>query len=177
MKKLITLLLTALLLFASSSNAAGALEDAAKAYEAKNYTQAIKLYKPLALKGNENAQFSLGIMYNEGKGVPQDYAEAVKWFKLAAEQNGVRVESRFDKLAMKFGALSPQYYLGIMYREGHGVTQDYAIAHMWFNLAAALGYKDAGEMRDKISKKMTEHQIAEAQKLARECLARNYKGC
>ena len=51
-------------------------------------------------------------MYFHGKGVPQDYAEAVKWFRLAADQ----------------GDAGAQSILGVMYDEGHGVPQDYAEA-------------------------------------------------
>ena len=52
--------------------------------------------------------------------------------------------------------------------EGRGVPQDYAIAHMWLNLAAAGGNKDAAEFRDALAAEMTPAQIAEAQSLARE---------
>jgi TPR repeat protein len=55
-----------------------------------------------------------------------------------------------------------------MYAQGQGVPQDYVPAHMWFDLAAAQGEKDATELRDSLAKKMTPAQIAEAQKLARE---------
>jgi hypothetical protein len=48
---------------------------------------------------------------------------------------------------------------------------------MWFNLAAAQGHADAVNNRDVIATKMSPEQLAEAQKLARECLARKYKGC
>ena len=58
------------------------------------------------------AQISLGIMYANGQGVPQDYAEAVKWFRLAADQ----------------GDATAQFNLGIMYAKGQGVPQDYAEA-------------------------------------------------
>ncbi len=62
-------------------------------------------------------------MYHEGQGVPQDYAEAVKWFRLAAEQ----------------GNADGQYVLGSMYYKGHGVPQDYAEAVKWYRLAAEQG--------------------------------------
>jgi uncharacterized protein len=55
-----------------------------------------------------------------------------------------------------------------MYGAGLGVPQDYALAHMWVNLAAAGGHKDAVKNRDIVAAKMTPAQIAEAQKLARE---------
>ncbi len=66
------------------------------------------------------------------------------------------------------GDAGAQNNLGLMYREGQGVTQDYVQAHMWYNIAAAQGEKRLGELRDLLSKEMTPAQIAEAQKLARE---------
>ena len=93
-------------------------------------------------------------MYDDGQGVPQDYAEAVKWYRLAAEQ----------------GLPRAQLSLGVMYFEGHGVPLDYVRAHMWFNLSAAQGMSLAPKNRDIVAKRMTPAQIAEAQKLAREWL-------
>jgi hypothetical protein len=48
---------------------------------------------------------------------------------------------------------------------------------MWFNIAASSGDTDAVKKRDIIAKRMTSAQIAEAQKLARECVRKNYEGC
>ena len=92
------------------------------------------------------------VMYGNGHGVPQNYAEAVKWFRLAADQ----------------GDADTQYSLGLMYTKGEGVPQDYVRAHMWFNLSAAQGNQVAAGERDHFAKRMTPAQIAEAQKLARE---------
>jgi len=98
----------------------------------------------------------LGIMYANGRGVPQDYAEAMKWCRLAAEQGYARA----------------QYMLGIMYANGRGVPQNDVQAHMWFNLAAsrapASERDEAIKMRNVAASNMTPEQIAEAQKLARE---------
>jgi TPR repeat protein len=55
-----------------------------------------------------------------------------------------------------------------LYGTGQGVPQDYVKAHMWFNLAAAGGHKNAVKARDMTAARMTAAQIAEAQKLARE---------
>jgi len=55
-----------------------------------------------------------------------------------------------------------------MYAHGQGVPQDFVSAHMWFNLAAARGGKNAEEWRAIVAQLMTLEQIAEAQKLARE---------
>ena len=64
-----------------------------------------------------------------------------------------------------------------MYGKGLGVPQDYVRAHMWINLSASAGDEDAIKNRDTVAKQMTPAQIAEAQKLARESAAKNYKGC
>ena len=65
--------------------------------------------------GVRSAQFNLGVMYLNGRGVPQDDAEAVKWHRLAAEQ----------------GYASAQFNLGVMYLNGRGVPQDDAEAVKW----------------------------------------------
>ena len=101
-------------------------------------------------------------MYEEGKGagVPQDYTAAAQWYRKAAEQGDVR----------------GQFHIGRMYEQGKGVPQDYVVAHMWYNLVAARGIERAAENRDKIAKFMSQSQIAEAQRLARDWLAPHEKG-
>jgi len=64
-----------------------------------------------------------------------------------------------------------------MHNEGQGVLQDYLRSHMWVNLAAVSGNSMVLKNRDIISAKMTPQQIARAQKMARECQARNFKNC
>ncbi len=60
--------------------------DAGAAYVKGDFAQVIILLRPLAEKGNSEAQYKLGVMYEEGKGVVQDYEEASKWYRLSAEQ-------------------------------------------------------------------------------------------
>ena len=81
--------------------------------------------------------------YDNGRGVPQDDAEALKWYRKAAEQ----------------GYALAQTNLGFMYDHGRGVPQDYVLAHMWFNLAVAAAGNSA--MARDIAAKMTPAQIAE----------------
>jgi TPR repeat protein len=66
--------------------AAGPLEDAVAAAAGGDHATALRLWRPLADQGNALAQRNLGFMYANGQGVPQDYAEAVKWYRLAADQ-------------------------------------------------------------------------------------------
>jgi len=64
-----------------------------------------------------------------------------------------------------------------MYYEGQGVSRDYVTAHMWANVAAVNGSEIAPQIRNVIAKLMTPAQIHAAQKRAKDCVAKNYKGC
>ena len=173
------------------------------AYLDGNYTVAFREFAPLAEHGNLAAQNFLGNMYEFGQGVPQDYAEAWKWYRRAANKGdsggqlhlgnlylkgrGVLVDypeaMKWYRLAAKQGGAGGQHMLGSMYAKGQGVLQDFVLAHMWFNLAAAqdlgldLGLEVSAKERDIITKRLPPAELALAQRLARECLARNYKNC
>ncbi len=66
------------------------------------------------------------------------------------------------------GCTESQYKLGLMYATGHGAGQDNVLAHMWFNIAAIHGSDRAKEDRKELSLDMSQTEIAEAQRLARE---------
>ena len=132
------------------------------AYYSGDYATALREWKPLAEQGDASAQYNLGVMYDNGYGVPQDDKTAVKWYTLAAEQ----------------GHVDAQYSLGVMYYNGKGILRDYVYAHMWANISASNGNENAIELRYFLANEMmTSADISEAQKLARECVAKNYKGC
>ncbi len=159
--------------------------DAAKRGD---HETALNEWLPLAAQGDIDAQFALGFLYNTGQGVPQDYAQAHKWYLKAAAQghataqvnlgvlyaNGQGVPSDYAQArkwylkAAAQGHARAQVKLGVLYAEGRSVPQDYVFSHMWFNLAAAQGEELAVIGRDQIAQKMTQEQIAEAQRLARE---------
>ena len=115
----------------------------------------------LAEAGATEAQYSLGVKYDTGEGVPQDDAEAVRWYRLAAEQ----------------GHAGAQFNLGVMYATGEGVLKDATLAHMWYNIAGANGSEIAREWRDTIEDDMTATQIARATELARTCMDSDYENC
>jgi len=77
--------LTALMLFATPV-VAGDKEDGVAAYKAGDYQKAFRLWKPLAERGNRSAQYSLGRMYAEGQGVPEDFVKAYAWSSIDATQ-------------------------------------------------------------------------------------------
>jgi uncharacterized protein len=135
-----------------------------------------------------SAQYRLGLLYEGGVGVPQNYRQAKEWFEKAAKQGHVGAQADLGALYLQ-GAETPQSAqmavfwfsqaaeqgdvlacakLGWMYAEGRGVRQDFIQAHMWYNLSAAQGEQRAAEARDALATQMTPPQIAEAQRLARE---------
>jgi TPR repeat protein len=115
-----------------------------------------KLYRPLAKQGNVKAQLGLGMLYDQGLGVRQDYKEAANWYRLAAEK----------------GDKDGQYNLGIMYARELGLPQDYIRAHMWMSLSG----KYPAELAF-VAKQMSDAQIDKAHELANQCIANKFKGC
>ena len=159
--KLLIALAVGLMLAGPVSVSAQDYNRGVNAYLAGDYATALKAFRPLAKQGYANAQNKLGDMYDFGDGVREDEDEAVKWYRLAAEQ----------------GYANAQSNLGFMYFGGRGVREDYALAHMWFSIAIANGYARSSLHRDTVEKRMTREQIAEAQTLARRCMASNYQDC
>lgn len=102
---------------------AGPLEDGIAAYREKEYNKAAELWQPLAEKGEAAAQYYLGTLFAEGKGVERNDATAFKWFERAANQ----------------GNADAQYNVGASYAEGTGVAKSYADAAKWFRRAADQG--------------------------------------
>ena len=97
---------------------------------------------------------------------------------LAADAKGdYATELKINRPLAVQGVAWAQLLLGVMYDNGQGVVQDYIRAHMWSNLGAVSGDKDAVKNRDIVASKMTPQQIGEAQKRARECQARQFKNC
>ncbi|MGB8564260.1 MAG: hypothetical protein WCD83_12700 [Pseudolabrys sp.] len=75
-----------LILGFAASATAGSLEDADAALKRRDYQTAVRLIRPLAEQGNANAQYNLGVLYDNGLGVPQDKVRAYMWFTLSASQ-------------------------------------------------------------------------------------------
>jgi uncharacterized protein len=102
---------------------AGSLEDGIAAYKRGDYVVAREHLGPRAEQGDAQAQVYLGLMYENGQGVPHNEVEAVKWYRKAAEQ----------------GDASAQYNLGLTYRSGRGVRQNDREAANWYLKSAEQG--------------------------------------
>jgi len=103
-----------------------------------------------AEKGDADAEYQLGSLYQKGENITQSDSEAVKWFRKAAYKKNA----------------DAQFSLGFAYRGGFGVSKDLIASYMWFDLAATAGNASAVSLRKDVSLDMTNEQIAEAQKLA-----------
>ena len=75
-----------LTLMLTGGAAAGPFEDGGAALKRGDYAEALRLWRPLADQGDANAQYMLGIMYANGRGVPQNDVQAHMWFNLAASR-------------------------------------------------------------------------------------------
>ncbi len=98
------------------------------------------------------AEYSIGDFCAKYHDMPGNYAEAVEWFRKAADQNYAPA----------------QCSLGICYAAGAGVTQDLVEARKWFELASLQGNDDATQKMGFLDLTLTPDQIARAQQLARE---------
>jgi uncharacterized protein len=132
----------------------------------------------------------LGLLNEFGQGMPQDYAEAAKWYRKAADAGDATAQTRLGVLcarghgiqkntaeavawwrrAAKQGNIEAQMLLGLAYAGAQGVQKDYVQAYKWLSLVASNPAakseqaNEAASFRDELADKMTAKQIAEAQK-------------
>jgi hypothetical protein len=108
----------------------------------------------VAAHGNARALGRLGFQYENGFGVPQNYAAAANLYRRAAEQGDAFAQCR----------------LGLSYDKGHGVPQDFILSYKWLDLAAARAPRHERDfylrLRDAVASKMSANEIVEGQRLA-----------
>ena len=135
---------------AAMTLAAADFNTGLEAYKKGDFVTAAKEWHTVADQGSAAAQYNLGLLYLDGKGVPQNDAEAANWFRRAAEQD--------------YG--QAQHNLGAMYGSGQGVKRDYIQAYKWLNLCAGKGDSGCLSQRDQIAKKLKPTQVSAAQRLS-----------
>lgn len=133
------------------------------AYDRGDYKRAFDEWLPLAERDDLAAQRNIGQMYRMGRGVPQNFAKAAKWYGRAAERGlasaqvnlgvlylrgeGVPKDeaeaARWFEQAAKAGSVIAQYHLGMMYEAGLGVKRNPAMAMAWYYVAARRGEPQA----------------------------------
>jgi len=114
------------IVFGTSSLDAG-FDEATAAFESGNYPKALEELKPLVEKGDARGQYAMGVMAENGFGMPVNLQQAAAWYLKAAQQ----------------GNTDAQFNLGAMYERGLGMPADPAQAAHWYLLAAESGDIDA----------------------------------
>jgi TPR repeat protein len=169
----------------------GPFEEGVSAYRRGDVATALELWRPLAFAGDPRAEAAMGNLFATGEGVPQDYEEAAKWLRAAADDgnvDGLRslghmyrlgqgVEKDEERAANLYGYAAwqgdpeAQNSLGLMFAQGIGVKRDFLEAYTWFALAARHYPKSAAEaiaaaeqFRDKAARELTPAQLAEARR-------------
>ena len=146
------------------------------AYKRGDYETALQQFLPLAKNGHAKAQFSIGLMYELGGGVPKDYAKAARWYQNSAEQGNIYAQTNLGLLylygmgvakdesraaawltkAAHQGHDEAQNKLGIMYIDGTGAPKNsLSMAYTWFSIAAASGHKRGANNRDFVARWLT----------------------
>jgi len=96
-----------------------------------------------------------------GLGVPENFAEAHKLYRLAAKQGDAKAKNN----------------LGIMYANGDGVPQNNVRGYIWWSVAAAQGKEDAKRNKGLVVERLTSDQPTQAQQIATRCIDSDYQDC
>ena len=143
--------------FFPSLSLANQFQEGLDAIHETNYEVALKKLLPLAATGHSAAQYNLGVMSEWGNGVPKDYTEALKWYKLSAEGSHRDAQNN----------------LGAMYSKGEGTDQSFVEALKWYVISSENGSEAGRKNIDILEKRMTSEQITKARTLARKWLKRH----
>ena len=200
-----TALLSALLAMPVLADDEAEFQKGFKAFQAGEYAAAIGVWRPMADRGVEGAQYNIGYMYQEGLGLPQDFATAASWYKQAADQGhggaqfnlgilydlgrGVPQDHSqsaawYRKAALQ-GESGAQNRLGIAYIRGEGVDTDLVAAHVWLSLAKVRLYQEKNrngfdrnqKVLDSLEQLMSKANMEKAGELAGKCWESNYRDC
>ena len=142
-----------------------------------------------AEKGDAEAQFNLGLLYDRGREVPKDKSEALRWYRLAATQGDTFAQNALgdnywegtgvpkdDKEAVRWwrfaadkGFAPAQHSLGkLLAGGGQGVASDKSQAYMWLVLSAAQGDEEAARQSEILSKQLTPAEVTNVRKLIKQ---------
>lgn len=163
LRKCVSFLLCALLSYMTLAAIAGNLESGIKLYDQQRFKEAFPLIKKEAEKGNTEAQFYVGKMYELGEGTQKNIKKAVYWYQKAVEKNNRKAENNLANLyaegdgvekdlkkafelysrAANQGTASAQFNLAMMYRKGEATEKNYEESFNLFLKAANSGYKRA----------------------------------
>jgi TPR repeat protein len=167
------------------------VQEGVAAFEAGDFKEALAKIQPAAEKGNAQAAYWMGQMYENGLGVKMDAGTALTWYQKAAEGGWADAKFKLGEIyftgtedlqdfakARKWleqsahdGNSRAQLDLGQLYANGWGGDKDQVQAYVWYEFAAKQGNLQAQHLRDELIKVMPEKDIAQAQNLAEKMAA------
>ncbi len=136
--------------FSASVAVASDFTRATAHYRSGKYQQALEILQPLAASGDVYAQYTIGVMYDDGRGLPKNLKLAHRWY-LRAARNGLA---------------DAQFMAGMFYAVGRGRPQEVVRAYVWLDLAAAGAFPRAERARDQEMGEMTPSELHRAQAMA-----------
>jgi TPR repeat protein len=163
-----------------------------EAYKQADYATAMREWEPLAVRGDEIAQYNMGVLYDSGLGVPVDKSRARVWYRKSADQGFAQAQNNLGRMFYMGDAVPPDYaraatyfrkaaeqgiafshfFLGMIYAGGGpGVKSDPIQAYKWLSIASDLhkpGHfrNDALASRALVAQGMSETHISVAERLA-----------
>ncbi|HEY0447191.1 MAG TPA: SPOR domain-containing protein [Allosphingosinicella sp.] len=163
--------------------AAATVKAGVEAWQAGDYPRAVTQWRPLANRGDADAQFNMGQAYKLGRGVPADIAIARSWYEKAAQQGHHAAQSNLGLLLFQAGDRKTamywirkaadrgdpraQYVLGTALFNGDGVAKDWPRAYAMMSRAAAQGLPDASASLVEMDKHMLTSDRQKGSELAR----------
>ena len=117
-----------------------------QSYLKGDFLAAFDEWLPLAELGDVEAQYNLGVMYDQGTGMEKDLGKAAEWYRKAAEQ----------------GFVDAHAHLGLMYYHGQGVSRDVEKAARWLQLASDHGDTESADILRRINKQTRSAPPAES---------------
>lgn len=160
------LVAAALLIATAGPLQAQSVKAGIDAWQRSDYAGAVKIWRPLADKGDADAEFNLGQAYRLGRGVATNLAAAKTWFERAADQGHLDAETtlglllfqnneqadglKWLKKAAERGEPRALLVYGTALVNGDGVTQDPVLGYAYVSRAAAQGLAPAKETLDQL---------------------------
>lgn len=189
-------LIVCLALASGSMPAHAGFDQALAAFEAGNYPVALKELRPLAEKGDARSQYALGVMAENGFGMPRNLPQAAAWYLKAAKQGNTDAQfnlgamhehgigmpanpaqaARWYRPAAEGGDIDALSNLGVLYEKGEGVPQDKVLALALYNVSVAYDSNKqsrAAGNRQGLANRMPLEDVKKAMALTEELLKPN----
>ncbi len=166
-------------LAAAGSATAADFDHGFTSYLTGQYNDAFNIWRDLAEAGDKEAQFGLGLLYEQGRGVLRDIPAAASWYTRAAEQGSMRAQTQIAGMyarghgvvedwdqaiawwlrAEAQGSMRAKFHLGQAYQYGSGVERDLDKAVQWYDESAVLGYRPAALLIEEINRLQEEFYL------------------